>query len=141
MLNRLERLLRTRDEGAWELLAQNSVLANLTSAQKQQLQMSLVAEEVAEGDVLWRAGDAPARAYLADTATITMKTPEGELKPFTSGAFVGEVDVLRSGGAAASAARVTAAGKVFAIGRDDLLRFFEDNPGVYLSFLGARFVE
>ena len=31
--------------------------------------------------------------------------------------------------------------KLFAIDRADLTRFFEDNPGVYLSFLGARFVE
>jgi hypothetical protein len=70
-----------------------------------------------------------------------MKTPEGELKPFTSGAFVGEVDALRAGGPAVTAARVTAPGRLFVIDRTDLATFFEDNPGVYLSFLGARFVE
>ena len=32
-------------------------------------------------------------------------------------------------------------GKLFSIGNEDLTQFFEDNPGVYLSFLGARFIE
>jgi hypothetical protein len=36
---------------------------------------------------------------------------------------------------------VTRTGKLFAIEQTDLARFFEDNPGVYLSFLGARFIE
>lgn len=141
MLNRLERLVRVRDEGAWELLARNSVLAAMTSAQKQQLQMCLVPSQGSDGQELWRAGDVPHQAFLVDDATVTMRTPEGELKPFTSGAFVGEVDSLRSGAPVASAARVTAPGRLFAIHEGDLARFFEDNPGVYLSFLGARFVE
>jgi CRP-like cAMP-binding protein len=141
MLTRLERLVRVRDEGAWELLAKNSALAALTSAQKTQLQMYLVPHHADDTHVLWLAGDIPTTAYLVDDAVITMRCPEGELKPFTSGAFVGEVDALRTGGPAASSARVTRAGKLFTIERTDLTRFFEDNPGVYLSFLGSRFIE
>jgi CRP-like cAMP-binding protein/ribonuclease BN (tRNA processing enzyme) len=141
MLTRLERLVRVRDEGAWELLAKNSVLAALTSAQKTQLQMYLTPEQAEDSHVLWLAGDIPKTAYLVDDAVITMRCPEGELKPFTSGAFVGEVDALRTGGPAASSARITRTGKLFTIERTDLTRFFEDNPGVYLSFLGSRFVE
>ena len=141
MLTRLERLVRVRDEGAWELLAQNSVLANLTSAQKTQLQTYLVPCQGGLNEVLWRAGDVPRRAYLVDDAVVTLRCPEGELKPFTCGAFVGEVDALRAAGPSPSSARVTQTGKLFAIEQPDLVRFFEDNPGVYLSFLGARFVE
>jgi phosphoribosyl 1,2-cyclic phosphodiesterase len=141
MLSRLERLIRVRDEGAWELLAQNSVLANLTSAQKTQLQTYLAPFQGALDEVLWKAGDVPHRAYLVDDAVVTMLCPEGELKPFTSGAFVGEVDALRIAAPAPSTARITQTGKLFAIEQPDLIRFFEDNPGVYLSFLGTRFVE
>ena len=143
MLARLERLVRVRDEGdgAWELLAQNSVLAHLTSAQKTQLQTYLTPCQGGDNEVLWRAGDVPKRAYLVDDAIVTLRCPEGELKPFTSGAFVGEVDALRTTGPAPSSARVTQTGKMFVIEQPDLLRFFEDNPGVYLSFLGTRFVE
>ncbi len=141
MLTRLERLVRVRDEGAWELLAKNSVLAALTSAQKTQLQMYLVPSQAEDDAVLWRSGDIPRHAYLVDDAVVTMRCPEGDLKPFSTGAFVGEVDALRTGGPAPSSARVTRSGKLFAIEKTDLGRFFEDNPGVYLSFLGARFIE
>jgi CRP-like cAMP-binding protein len=141
MLTRLERLVRVRDEGAWELLARNSVLAFLTSSQKTQLQTYLVPAQGVANQVLWQAGDTPSRAYLVDDAIVTLRCPEGELKPFTSGAFVGEVDALRTSGPSPSSARVTQPGKLFVIERHDLVRFFEDNPGVYLSFLGTRFVE
>lgn len=141
MLTRLERLVRVRDEGAWELFTRNSVLASLTSAQKTQLQMYLSPFHADDDEVLWSAGDVPKNAYLLDDAVVTMRCPGGELKGFTSGAFVGEIDALRTGDASPSSARVTRGGKLFAIERADLARFFEDNPGVYLAFLGARFVE
>jgi CRP-like cAMP-binding protein/phosphoribosyl 1,2-cyclic phosphodiesterase len=141
MLTRLERLVRVRDEGAWELLARNSVLGALTSSQKTQLQMYLQPRHVHGTESLWEGGDIPKHAYLVDDAVVTMRGPEGELKPFTSGAFVGEVDALRTGLPSPSSARVTQKGKLFVIDRADLVRFFEDNPGVYLSFLGVRFVE
>lgn len=141
MLTRLERLVRVRDEGAWELLAKNAVLASLTSAQKTQLQTYLVPSEVSEPQVLWRAGEVPSSAYLVDDAIVTLRGPDGDLKPFACGAFVGEIDALRSGSPAKSSARVTRTGKLFSIGSEDLTQFFEDNPGVYLSFLGSRFIE
>ncbi len=141
MLTRLERLVRVRGEGAWELLAKNSALASLTSSQKTQLQTYLVPIAVAEGEVLWSEGTVPSRAYLVEDAVVTLTSPGGELTPFTSGAFVGDVDALRTRTASEACARVTKAGKLFALERRDLVRFFEDNPGVYLSFLGARFVE
>jgi CRP-like cAMP-binding protein/glyoxylase-like metal-dependent hydrolase (beta-lactamase superfamily II) len=141
MLTRLERLVRVRDEGAWELLAKNAVLSSLTSAQKTQLQTYLVPCEVTVEQVLWRAGEVPTSAYLVDDAIVTLRGPEGDLKPFATGAFVGEVDALRSSAPAKSSARVTRTGKLFSIGTEDLAQFFEDNPGVYLSFLGARFIE
>jgi CRP-like cAMP-binding protein/phosphoribosyl 1,2-cyclic phosphodiesterase len=141
MLARLERLVRGRDEGVWELFAKNTVLSTLTSAQKTQLQTYLVPCKRDGEASLWHAGDVPKDAYLVDDAVVTICGPEGELKPFGSGAFVGDVEALRTGAAASSAARVIRPGKLFSIGSVDLARFFEDNPGVYLSFLGARFVE
>jgi phosphoribosyl 1,2-cyclic phosphodiesterase len=141
MLTRLERLVRVRGEGAWELLAKNSVLASLTSSQKTQLQTYLSPVAAAEGEELWAQGTMPTRAFLVEDAVVTLTSPGGELTPFTEGAFVGDVEALRDRAPSGSGARVTQAGKLFAVERRDLVRFFDDNPGVYLSFLGARFVE
>src|SRR4029078_11698907 len=75
MLARLERLRRARDEGgrACGLLAQDSVLAHLTSAQKTQLQTYLVPCRGGDNEVLWRAGDIPRRAYLVADAAVALR--------------------------------------------------------------------
>lgn len=144
MLERLERLVRVRDEGAWELFDKNSVLAGLTSGQKTQLQTYLVTRTVGAGESLWTVGEVPSGAFLVDDAVVTLGYSAytgGDAAPFAAGAFVGDVPALRSKTPAAGSARVAKGGRVFAISRADLVRFFDDNPGVYLSFLGARFVE
>jgi CRP-like cAMP-binding protein/glyoxylase-like metal-dependent hydrolase (beta-lactamase superfamily II) len=144
-LRRLENLARVRAEGAWELMEVNTVLSHLTSAQKTQLQSFMVLHDARENEVLWADGETPRRAYLIDDATVQIDLADGanhdKLRPFGAAAFVGDFDALRSGSMGSSTARVVRSGKVFAIERPDLVRFFDDNPGVLLSFLGARFVE
>jgi CRP-like cAMP-binding protein/glyoxylase-like metal-dependent hydrolase (beta-lactamase superfamily II) len=143
-LRRLENLARIRAEGAWELIAANGVLVGLTSAQKTQLQSFLLPCSACQGEVLWTDGGVPSRAYLVGSAIVTLERIEANgapLHPFVAGAFVGEFDAMRTGAPASTTARVAAPGRLFAMERGDLLRFFDENPGVLLSFLGARFVE
>jgi hypothetical protein len=142
-LRRLENLARVRTEGVWELLEHNTVLRSLTSAQKTQLQSYLSPHTARENEVLWVDGDSPRRAYLVDDARVAVDyVGEAEpMQPFGAGALVGEFDAMRTGGASTTVARVVGAGKLFAVERADLVRFFDENPGVLLSFLGARSIE
>ena len=93
-------------------------------------------------DVLWAVGDTPTEAILVDSASLSLEGGLSEVGLFfKTGAFVGEVDALRSGEALSTSARVVGKGRVFTIARADLCTFFADNPGVLISFLGTRFVE
>ena len=92
-------------------------------------------------EALWFAGEPAHEAFLVDEGVVTIESASGHLAPFQSGAFLGEFDALRQGGALATTARVTAPGRVFQIHREDLLRFFQENPGVQVSFLGTKFIE
>ncbi len=141
MLKRLERLVRVRDEGAWELIGQNSVLGSLTSSQKTQLQSALSAIDVAAGEVLWQRGTTPDAAYLVIDGTVRVETPGLDPVRLGRGAFVGEADALRRGGRAVCAVTAETASRLYAIDGDELRRFFDDNPGLYLTFLGTRFAE
>ncbi len=134
---RLVRLARMRAERSWEVFEKNSALRALTSAQKTQLQSFLEPRDVKKGEPLWTKGEGAVHAFIVDEGRVAI---DG-LEPFHSGAFLGEVDALRDGLANQSSARAVEDGRVFRIARADLMRFFNENPGVLLSFLGTRFVE
>lgn len=141
MLKRLERLVRVRDEGAWELISKNSVLSSLTSSQKTQLQSALDPVELPKGAVLWERGKTPDAAYLVVEGEVRIDTPGVDSIRLRHAAFLGEVDALRKGGRAVGSAQAETAVKLFAIDRDEVRRFFDDNPGLFLAFLGTRFAE
>jgi CRP-like cAMP-binding protein len=138
---RLVRLAKMRAERSWEVFEKNSALRTLTSAQKTQLQSFLDSRPIKKGEVLWKAGEPAAHAFIVDEGSIALEGTAMPLEPFTSGAFLGEADALRDGRSVATTARAVDDGRVFRIGRADLARFFNDNPGLLLSFLGTRFVE
>lgn len=140
--DRLVRLARMREERSWELFSRNSGLEMLTSAQKTQLQSYLEVVEVKQGDLLWSAGVPAEAAFLIDQGRVALEGyGDTTLEPFGPGAFLAEVDALVERRATVGAARVVEAGRVFRIKRADLLRWFEENPGVHLAFLGTRAVE
>jgi CRP-like cAMP-binding protein len=93
------------------------------------------------GELLWRAGEPAEEAVLVEEGAVVLEARSSQLAPFHQGAFVGEFDALRQGNALVTTARVAEGGRVFHIGREDLARFFGENPGVLVSFLGRRFVE
>jgi CRP-like cAMP-binding protein/glyoxylase-like metal-dependent hydrolase (beta-lactamase superfamily II) len=138
---RLLRLAQMREERSWELFARNSALGTLTSAQKTQLQSYLDVQPTRAGEVLWPKGRAAEHAYLVDTGSVSLEGYCDGLEPFSTGAFLGEVDALVAGSATTGSARVVEAGRVFRIGRSDLASWFDENPGAYLSFMGTRAIE
>lgn len=138
---RLVRLARMRAERSWEVFEKNSVLRTLTSAQKTQLQTYMEPRVVHAEEILWRAGGVPEYAFLVDEGALVMEGGSGSLAPFRSGAFVGEFDAMERGVPLATTVRVLEPGRVFQIERQELVKFFQDNPGVLVSFLCTKFVE
>lgn len=139
--NRLVRLATMRQERSWELFAKNSTLAQLTSGQKTQLQSYLEVFETQAGQELW-SSDSPAEAaFVVDAGAVTLEGYGADLHPFGPGSFLGEVDAIVAGETTRGAARVTEAGRVFKLRRADLIRWFDENPGIQLAFLGTRAVE
>lgn len=138
---RLVRLAKMREERSWELFGRNSTLAPLTSGQKTQLQSYLEVVDAKTGQSLWEEGAPAEGAFLVDTASVVLDGYCDGLRPFGPGAFLGEIDTLVRGGKTSGAARVASAGQVFRLRRSDLVRWFEENPGLHLAFMGARAVE
>jgi CRP-like cAMP-binding protein/phosphoribosyl 1,2-cyclic phosphodiesterase len=138
---RLLRLAQMREERSWDLFRTNTALNLLTSAQKTQLQSFMDVVETKEGDLLWTSGEAAGAAYLIDEGRVALEGYSDGLRPYGSASFLGEIDAIVSGGATTGSARVVEAGRVFCLTRTDLVRWFDENPGLHLTFLGTRAVE
>ena len=137
-VERLVRLARMREERSWELFEKNSQLIPLSSGQKTQLQSFLHLAELAPDEALWEAGEPAEAAYLLDTARVQVEEGGAE---YGTGALLGDMDALLQGSPTGGTARVCAGGRAFRIVRADLVRWFRENPGLHLAFLGARAVD
>lgn len=138
---RLVRLAKMRELRSWEVFDRNSVLSHLSSGQKTVLQSHMESRMLEAGDVLWTAHGPAAGAVLLDEAQLELEGTDGSLAPFKTGAMVGEFDAIRLNTPVKTTARVVGRGRAFFVDRVALARFFKDNPGVLVSFLGRRFVE
>lgn len=142
ILHRLQHLARIRAERSWEVMDRNSVLRSMSSAQKTQLQELLEeARPIKAGQTLWAAGKPADAAWLLDEGRVAIELAEGDAPGLASGAFLGDVDAIRRRAAHTSTAQVLENGRAFRLDGANLQKFFQDNPGLLVSFLGTRFVE
>jgi glyoxylase-like metal-dependent hydrolase (beta-lactamase superfamily II) len=139
---RLSRLAKVRDEGILGVFDRNSLLSRFSSGQKNHLQSYIQMEHAEANQLLWNEGDVPRRAYLVGTdAEIMLEEEQRPPRKLTEGHWLADIDAVAAEKPSPSRARVTKAGTLFFVERADLLRFFDENPGVYVAFLGTRFVE
>jgi len=65
-----------------------------------------------------------------------------ELKPFSRGAFVGDMKaVLNKTNTTTALICASETGLAYYVTEQDLLKFIEENPGLYIYFLNRRFLE
>lgn len=142
IIERMRHLAEMRKLRSWAVINSNTVLCDLTSSQKTQLQAILHQRKVEAGDTLWREKEAAREAFMVDDAILMFKGAEqSKLAPFSHGAFIGDINALEHAGPMVNTLVAKESGKVFSVDRRDLLDFFERNPGVQLAFLHTRFVE
>jgi len=135
-------LSRRRQEPSWAIISSNTVLSQMTNAQKTRFQALLGRREIKRGDHLWHAGEHATFAYLIGEGIIQFVERE-DLAPFTSGAFIGEVNALLSEneGIHKTSVIIVESGWVYTITRNDLCTFFDRNPGIRLAFHDTIFID
>ena len=137
---RLQQLGVIQRSPSWQAISANSVLSQLSSAQKTYLQSLFVHRLVAEGDTVWQASDPATEAVLIADGQFYFSRATDQ-PPFTRGALVGEMRALIAANTLSTTLQCAEAGSVFAITRPQLCKFFDDNPGVQILFMNRRFIE
>lgn len=139
-LDRLTQLVQMQRSTAWKVIACNSMLSQLTSAQKTYLMSIMHERPVAQGQALWTEGEEAKEAVLiADGMFVFSRA--SHLPPFRRGAFVGDMRGLTSSTPVTTSLICTDSGAVYYIPKHELLRFFDENPGVKVFFATRFFVE
>lgn len=156
VLARITRLIEAIDSGAWEVFANNSCLSRMSTSQKTQLSELCERKEFSDGQFIWKAGDPARFAFLIDAGSVrydrvlkqtgtrpvtaATRIPRSGPAQLVAGAFVADVTALVEGKAHAAGLMAAEESVLLVIKRDDLLVFFRQNPGLWLSLTNAQFV-
>jgi CRP-like cAMP-binding protein/glyoxylase-like metal-dependent hydrolase (beta-lactamase superfamily II) len=139
-IERLRHLGLMQREKSWQVIGANSVLRNLSSAQKTYLQSILRKCEAKRGDIVWEAGSKCRIAILIDDGLFFYSRAQ-DAQPFQRGAFVADMQSLLYSQPQKTTLVCGKDGAFYYIAKNHLLKFFEDNPGVLVYFKDRRFVE
>lgn len=90
-------------------------------------------QEVEKGSILWKVGDKPEFVFLIKKGTFAfIDCPEEDVDELDSGAFVGELKVMRDNTPLTTSIRATRKSIIFKISRREFLNFIKKNPGIYM---------
>eukprot|EP00743_Colponemidia_sp_Colp-15_P007608 GILK01008231.1.p1 GENE.GILK01008231.1~~GILK01008231.1.p1 ORF type:complete len:784 (+),score=143.48 GILK01008231.1:66-2417(+) len=142
IIRRMLHIARMRSTPSWEVINSNSILRELTAAQKTRLQGILHETKVSKGQYLWRAASEASVAYLIEDGEFILTTlEEGSLDPFRKGAFFCDLDKMKNELPHLSTLRAATDSTVFSIYKDDLFAYFSEYPGLMVILLDTEFVE
>jgi len=140
-LERLGQLGVMQRTASWQCMMQNSVLKELTSSQKTYLQSLLRRREVKQGEEIWTNGDGNRIGILIEEGEFVFAGAR-DLKPFTRGAFVGDMKaLLNNHPLSTTLISISPKASFYYVDGVELLKFIEDNPGLFVYFMNRRFVE
>jgi len=139
-IERLQNLGAMQRSQSWQAISANSVLCRLTSAQKTYLQSILQKREVKTGEVIWQQDSKATEAVLVGSGKFVFARAQ-DLQPFSRGALVGDMAALLNDTPLTNTLICIKSGQLYYVNQPDLLKFFDDNPGVRVFFMNRRFVE
>jgi len=95
---------------------------------------------IASGECIWQCGDIATEAVLIADGKFYFRRAK-EQPPFARGALVGEMKALIAQTLLTTTLCCEERGSLYAITRVQLMKFFDDNPGVKIMFMNRRFIE
>lgn len=130
----LHRLAKVRDAETWNVISQSRHLNFLTSTQKTWLESMLVPIELTTPGAVYTKGEAPQYFYIVRSGEISVADGNGKVGELTRGDVIIHSDLLRTG-RETFAYTFTNKGAVslYAVSREDALKFFDRNPGVKMK--------
>ncbi len=130
----LLRLARIRTSETWNLLSSSKFFQYCTSSQKTWLESIFIPMERSGGGVLIREGDEIDYVYILRDGAVDVSTNGTELGRLTRGDFIGSMSQVHSSEPSRFTFSHTGPVSLFAMRRDNVVRFLDNNPGLLMKF-------
>ena len=139
-IERLKQLGAMQRSKSWQVIAANSVLSQMSSSQKTYLQSIMQRRNCQAEEEIWSVGSDASEAILVSSGSFAFARAT-DIPPFRIGTFIGDTKCLLNQTPNTTSLLCTEAGSIYYVKRDDLVKFFDFNPGVQVRFLNRRFIE
>jgi CRP-like cAMP-binding protein/phosphoribosyl 1,2-cyclic phosphodiesterase len=131
----LHRLARIRDVETWNVLSTSPSLEFLTSTQKTWLESMLIPTEFKNAGTIYAEGDIPDYFYIIRNGEVTVEQNGRRIATLTAGDFIVQMSQMHNNEPLEYTFHHNAPLSVYAISKDDALRFVEKNPGVIMKLV------
>ena len=127
-------LAKVRDAETWNVISQSRHLNFLTSTQKTWLESMLVPVEFTEAGAIYPDGTAPQYFYIIRSGEVDVIAKGSVVGVLSRGDVIIHSDLLHTGREdIAYGFSNRGSASLYAVSRDDALRFFDRNPGVKMK--------
>ncbi len=130
----LLKLAKVRDAETWNVISQSRQLNFLTSTQKTWLESMLIPVEFTEKGPIYPSGEPPKYFYIIRSGEVTLTNNGIEESVLTRGDVIVHSELLKTGREDFAYGFINKGeASLYAVTRDDALRFFDRNPGVKMK--------
>ncbi len=126
------RLSQIRQTGTWDVLNKSRFFRGITSAQTTQLELIMEQRSCAGQDYLIEQDNTFNEAFIIKSGNVSVMKDGREIEQLTRGDFCGEIYQLQKEAPSTLSFHARSDLTVYAIGRDNIVRYIKENPGMYM---------
>jgi len=131
----LQRLARIRNSETWNLLSTSKFFQHCTSSQKTGLESIFIPMEKSGKGVLLREGEPIEFVYIIRDGEVEVIKKGKRISTLERGDFVGAMQQVHRGEPASYTFRYNAPVSLYAMRREDIFRFLDNNPGLLMKLV------
>jgi CRP-like cAMP-binding protein len=132
--NTLQRLIKNREKGVWNVMSISPLFGRLSSYQKTWIESILSPVKKKGSGVLMREGEPPTACYIIHEGEVLISKEGRFITTLSRGDYVGSMHKVYDSEAADYTATFQKPVSLLVIGKNDVMDFISKNPGVGMTF-------
>ncbi len=132
--NTLQRLIKNREKGVWNVMSISPLFNRLSSYQKTWIESILTPVKKKGSGLLMKEGEAPTACYIIHEGEVFVSKEGRPVTTLGKGDYVGSMHKVYDSEASEYTAAFQKPVSLLVIGKNDVMDFISKNPGVGMTF-------